>query len=104
MLFGTAVALIGRGYPQIDILMVDELLHMRASANTVWKEKLLFPKILHSGPGSPCPFKGRKQHPKGVLNLSIRIKMDNLIFHIPQPDWQLELEGCSLRFIQDASP
>jgi len=76
---------------------------MRASTNTVWKKKLLFPKILHGGPGRPCPFEGRKQHPKGVLNLGIGIKMDGLIFHIHQPDWQLELERCSLRLIENPS-
>jgi hypothetical protein len=65
---------------------------MRASTNTVWEKKLLFPKILHGGPGRPCPFEGRKQNPQGVLNLGIGIKMDGLLFHIHSPDWQLELE------------
>lgn len=68
---------------------------MRASANTVWKEQLLFMKILHSGPGRPCPFEGRKQHPKGVLNLGIGIKMDSLIFHIHQPNWSLSAARCA---------
>jgi hypothetical protein len=46
---------------------------------------------------------GRKEHPKGVLNLSIGIKMDGLLFHIHQPDWQLELERGSLRLIENPS-
>src|SRR6266446_3693219 len=76
---------------------------MRAATNTVWKEQVLVPKVLHRGPGRPCPFEGRKQHSQGVLNLGIGIKMDGLIFHIHQPDWQLELERCSLRLIENPS-
>lgn len=76
---------------------------MRAGANTVWKEQLLVPKILHGSPGRRCPFEGRKQHPKGVLHLGLGVKMNGLIFHIHQSDWQLELERCSLRLIENPS-
>src|SRR5260370_5686727 len=76
---------------------------MRAGTNTVGKEQVLVPKILHCGPSRRCPFEGRKEHPKGVLHLSIGIKMDGLLFHIHQPHWQLELEGGSLRLIKNPS-
>src|SRR5947208_12986388 len=46
---------------------------MRAATNTVWKEQVLVPKVLHRGPGRSCPFEGGKEHPKGILNLSIGI-------------------------------
>src|SRR6266699_1968390 len=69
---------------------------VRASPNTVWKEQVLVPKVLHRGPGRRCPLEGRKEHPKGVFNLGIGIKMNGIFFYIHQPDWQLELERGSL--------
>src|SRR6266702_2309995 len=76
---------------------------MRAGPNTVGKEQLLVPKVFHRGPGRRCPFEGRKEYPKGVLHLRIGVKMDGLLFRIHQSDWQLELEGGSLRLIENPS-
>src|SRR5437588_8565403 len=45
-------AIVGQGRPM-------DRSGMRAGTNTVWKEELLFPEILHRGPGRRCPFEAR---------------------------------------------
>ena len=60
---------------------------MWTCANAAWKEQPLFTKVFHRPPGRSNALEGREQHTEGLLDLSIRIEDDGLIFGIDESHW-----------------